>query len=224
MLGHALRQLVDNLVFWKFLPSPVLGFVASDLVFWMTAMAVVVVIGELWTEPRETAYRWLRRAAVTFSVSTSLFLVAHAAIYSPPASRNEPGVVYQAGSSASNSFPSHHALLAALAVSWVVLVCPRRAIPFMSAAVICGWALVLYHSHYIIDVVVSWFLVGMGAGVAVTLTRKLGGPAFPLLAQRLEAPRHSAAGCPRIRKLLNGIAVGNQKLLDAKRRVRNLKR
>ncbi len=224
MLDHALRQLVDNLVFWKFLPSPVLGFLASDLVFWMTAMAVAVVIGELWTEPRITAYRWSRRAAVTFSVSTGLFLLAHATIYSPPAWRNEPGAHYQPGSNPPNSFPSHHALLAALAVSWVVFVCPRRAIPFMSAALICGWALVLYHSHYIIDVVVSWFLVGVGAGVAVTLTRKLGGPAFPLLAQRLEAPRHSAGGCSVPRKLLDRIAVGNQKLLDAKRRVRDLKR
>jgi len=224
MLDHALRQLVDNLVFWKFLPSPVLGFVASDLVFWMTAMAVAVVIGELRTEPRIITYRWLRRAAVTFAVSTSLFLVAHAAIYSPPAWRNELGAVYQAGSSASNSFPSHHALLAALAVSWVALVCPRRAIPFMTAAVICGWALVLYQSHYIIDVVVSWFLVGVGAGVAVTLTRELGGPLFLLRTRRLEARRHTAEGCSVQRKLLDRIAVGNQKLLDAKRRVRDLKR
>ncbi len=224
MLNHIVSLLVDNLVYWKFLPSPVLRFLSDDLVFWMAAMAAIVVVGELRTEPRITAYRWLIQAAVTFVVSTGLFLVAHAIIYSPPASRNEPGVVYHPGSATSNSFPSHHALLAALAVSWVVFVCPRRGIPFVTVAVICGWALVLNQSHYIIDVVVSWLLVGTGAGGAVILTRLLGRPAFALRAQRLEALRRAAAGCAALTKLLKGVAGSGQKLLAAKRRVRQLKR
>jgi len=107
MLNHIVSLLVDNLVYWKFLPSPVLRFLSDDLVFWIAAMAAIVVVGELRTEPRMTAYRWLIQAAVTFVVSTGLFIVAHAIIYSPPASRNEPGVVYHPGSATSNSFPSH---------------------------------------------------------------------------------------------------------------------
>ncbi len=223
MLNDVLRLLVNDLVYWKFLPSPVLEFLASDLVFWVAGMAVLVVVGELRTEPRITAYRWLLHAAVTFVVSTGLFIVAHALVYSPPASRNEPGVVYQPGSAASNSFPSHHALLAALVVSWVVFARPRRAIPFLGAAVICGWALVLYQSHYVIDVVVSWFLVVTGAGGAVILTRLLGRTAFALLAQRLEVLRHAAARYSALRKLVQWVAGGSHKLLAAKRRVRELK-
>jgi len=223
MLNEVLRLLTDNLVYWKFLPSPVLQFLSDDLVFWMAAMAAIVVVGELWPQPQLPAYRWLVQAAVTFVVSTSLFVVAHALIYSPPAWRNEPGVVYQPGSAASNSFPSHHALLAALVVSWVLFARPRRAIPFLGAAVICGWALVLYQSHYVIDVVVSWFLVVTGAGGAVILTRLLGRTAFALLAQRLEVLRHAAARYSALRKLVQWVAGGSHKLLAAKRRVRELK-
>lgn len=192
MLNDVLRLLADTLVYWKFLPSPVLQFLSDDLVFWMAAMAAIVVVGELWPQPRLPAYRWLMQAAVTFVVSTSLFVVAHALIYSPPAWRNQPGAIYQPGSAASNSFPSHHALLAALIVSGVAFVCPRRAIPFVGATVICGWALVLYQSHYIIDVLVSWLLVVTGAGAAMVLTRLLSRSAFPLLVQGPEAPRHRA--------------------------------
>ncbi len=224
MPNHFLRLLVNDLVYWKFLPSPVLGFLASDLVFWVAGMAVLVVVGELRTEPRITAYRWLLHAAVTFVVSTGLFIVAHALVYSPPASRNEPGVVYHPSSAASNSFPSHHALLAALAVSWVVFARPRRGIPFVASAVICGWALVLFHSHYVIDVVFSWLLVVTGAGVAMVMTRLLGRPSFALLGPRLEAPRQAAARWSVLTRLLKGVAGGNQKLLAAKRRVRELKR
>jgi len=224
MLNDVLRLLADNLVYWKFLPSPVLRFLSDDLVFWLAAMAAIVVVGELWPRPRLPAYRWLMQAAVTFVVSTGLFIVAHAIIYSPPASRNEPGVVYHPGSAASNSFPSHHALLAALAVSWVVFVCPRRGIPFVTVAVICGWALVLNQSHYIIDVVVSWLLVATGAGIAVLLTRLLGWPALPPLAQCPEVSRHTTRRCVALAKLAQGVAGGSQKLLAAKRRIRELKR
>lgn len=224
MSNRFLRLLVDDIVYWKFLPSPVLEFLASDLVFWVAGMAVLVIVGELRTEPCITAYRWLLHAAVTFVVSTGLFIVAHALIYSPPASRNEPRVVYQPGSAASNSFPSHHALLAALVVSWVVFARPRRAIPFLGAAVICGWALVLYQSQYVIDVVVSWLLAVTGAVGAVILTRLLGRPAFALPAKRLDAHRQAVARCLVLTKHLKGMAGGSQKLLAAKRRVRELKR
>ncbi len=224
MINDVLRLIADNLVYWKFLPSPVLQFLSDDLVFWMAAMAAIVVVSELWPQARRPAYRWLMQAAVTFVVSTTLFVVAHALIYSPPASRNEPGVVYQPGSAASNSFPSHHALLAGLAVCGVAYVRPRRAIPFVGAAAICGWALVLNQSHYIIDVVVSWLLVVTGAGVAVILTRLLGWPALPSLAQCREVPRHATRRCVALAKLAQGVAGGSQKLLAAKRRVRDLKR
>lgn len=224
MLNHVLALLVDNLLYWKFLPSPVLPFLASDLVFWVAAMAVLVVVGELRTEPATTAYRWLIQAAMTFVVSTGLFVVAHALIYSPPAWRNEPGAIYQPGSAASNSFPSHHALLAALIVSGVAFVCPRRAIPFLGAAVVCGWALVLYQAHYVIDVLFSWLLVVTGAGAAMVLTRLLSRTAFPLLPQGPEARRHRTNRYSALAKLAQGVAGGSQKLLAAKRRVRELKR
>jgi len=224
MFNHVLNLLIDNLVYWRFLPAPVLQFLSNDLVFWMTAMAAIVVVGELRTEPRITAYRWLLLAAVTFVVSTSLFIVAHAIIYSPPAWSNNTGLGYQPGSASSNSFPSHHALLAGLAVSGVAFACPRRATRFAGATVICGWALVLNHAHYMTDVLFSWLLVVTGASVAVVLTRVLSRSAFPLLLQGTEAPRHATAWYSVLVKRLGGVAGGNQKLLAAKRRVRDLKR
>lgn len=121
-------------------------------------------------------------------------------------------------------FPLINALLAGLVVCRVAFVRPRRAIPFVGAAAICGWALVLNQSHYIIDVVVSWLLVITGAGVAVILTRLLGWPALPPLAQCPEVPRHPTRRCVALAKLAQGVAGGSQKLLAAKRRIRELKR
>jgi hypothetical protein len=129
MLNDVLRLLVNDLVYWKFLPSPVLEFLASDLVLGGRNGGT--------GRRRRTANGATHNSVSLATTRCRDVCREHRPIYRgpraslfAPASRNEPGVVYQPGSAASNSFPSHHALLAALVVSWVVFARPRRAIPF----------------------------------------------------------------------------------------------
>jgi membrane-associated phospholipid phosphatase len=88
-----------------------------------------------------------------------------------------------------NSFPSHHALLAAAIVALVFLARPWLALPFAAVSGIIDIALVQDHDHHVVDVAGSTAFVALATGVALlvvpALVRWLN-PSLPALSEVMQ--------------------------------------
>lgn len=68
-----------------------------------------------------------------------------------------------------NSFPSGHAVLAAVIVAAVLLVSRRWALPFVVLGILVNWARVGGGIHHTIDVVGGWAIVAIATLLAIAL-------------------------------------------------------
>ncbi|GAC1334215.1 MAG: hypothetical protein NVS2B16_18140 [Chloroflexota bacterium] len=135
---------------------------AAHVVLLEAAVAGVVLAIVVPRSPRVVAMQWATAVAIVTSSSLVFSWIAAALYYLPPVDHVGP-VTPQT----SNSFPSHHALLAAWIVALVFLARPRFAAPFTVLALAIDWALVRGHFHHAIDVVASDAMVAIGALIAM---------------------------------------------------------
>jgi membrane-associated phospholipid phosphatase len=141
---------------------------AQCLIFGEVALASVVLIAFFSHWSRLSLLRWLVPAAVMLVLSVAFGTIASGLYYLPPASL--PAHMHlDAGHVYGNSFPSHHALLAAAVVALVFLAQPRWSIPFTMITVFIDWALVVGHFHHVIDVVASTILVAIATATGLLI-------------------------------------------------------
>ncbi len=130
--------------------SDITHFIAADLVFVEGSLAATVIIVALSHRSRLTTFHWAIRATLVLPLSFVLALIGTSVYFLPPVGYSgpiTPGI--------SNSFPSHHALLATAIAALVFLLKPWWSAPFALTAVFIDGALVKEQDHHVIDVVAS---------------------------------------------------------------------
>jgi PAP2 superfamily len=140
---------------------------AAYITAFETALAAGLITIALWYRRGPGALRWGAGAAIVVLGSLVLAFIGSRLYFLPPVKH-----ISHATRAVSNSFPSHHALLAAANAALVLLLRPSWAVPFVGCAAIVDVALVVARDHHVIDVLASDVFVGIALAVALLVTAR----------------------------------------------------
>jgi membrane-associated phospholipid phosphatase len=164
-------------------------FLAADLVFIEGSLAAILLVVILYHQPRLATFHWTITATLVLLLSFVFALIGTTVYFQPPVGYSGPITP-----AVTNSFPSHHALLAAAIVALVFLARPWLALPFAAMSGIISLALVQDHDHHVVDVLGSTAFVALATGVALLVAPAVVRWLNPSLPARSEIMQPSTTG------------------------------
>jgi hypothetical protein len=164
-------------------------FLAADLVFVEGSLAATLLVVILYHQPRLATFHWAIAATLVLLLSFVFALIGTTVHFEPPV-----GYSKAITSGVPNSFPSHHALLAAVIAALVFLVRPWLTLPFAAVSGIIDVALVQDHDHHVVDVAGSTAFVALATVLTLLVVPALVRWLDPSLHVLSEATRPSTLG------------------------------
>src|SRR5438045_2219708 len=101
------------------MPLEQVHLIAAGLPLLAAAGAIAIACGRLAFAPRIAAYRWITAVTIMVGVTLVLYLIGSHTYSNWPATNLRPDKDAHFGRPPGNSFPSHHAMLAAAAAAMV---------------------------------------------------------------------------------------------------------